>query len=158
MVKEVTKSPMLFRGRSTRSLDPKGRLMMPADFRDALLARSGEGQLVLTTFDNCLVGFPLPEWEEFEEKIMRIKNPSRELRGFRRLIVGGAEAMELDKQGRIRLSQDHRDYAGLGKETVVVGQLSKFEVWNPERLASEVAQDFGDVASELADSGIDIPL
>lgn len=132
--------------------------MLPTDFRDALMARSESGGLVLTTFDTCLVGFPLPEWEEFEEKIMRIKNPSRDLRGFRRLIVGGAETMELDKQGRIRLSQDHRDYAGLDREAVVVGQLSKFEVWNPERLAAEVAQDFGDVTSELSDSGIDIPL
>jgi len=149
---------MLFRGRTQRSLDPKGRLMLPPEFREIVTSRSAEGKLMLTTFDGCLVGFPLPDWEEFEEKLNQLKNSSQVVRNFRRLVVGGAEELQLDNQGRVRLSQAHREYAGLGKDVELVGQLEKFEIWNPGRFASIVEQDFNDVAEELAKSGIDIPL
>jgi MraZ protein len=140
-------------------MDPKGRLMLPPEFRDVVLARCAEGTLVLTSYDGCLMGFPLPDWEEFEERIMRLKAPSRAVRNFRRLVIGGAEQLTLDKQGRVRLSQDHRDYAGLDKDTLLVGQLQKFEIWNPERYQDELSsQDYDTVAEELAESGIDIPL
>ncbi|MFW5734897.1 MAG: division/cell wall cluster transcriptional repressor MraZ [Oceanidesulfovibrio sp.] len=149
---------MPFRGRSIRSLDDKGRIMMPPEFRDIVVARCAEGKFMCTTYDGCLVGFPLPDWEEFEYKISRIKNSSRKLRDFRRLVIGGAEELSVDKQGRVRLSQAHRDYAGLDGEAEIVGQLEKFEIWNPQRLSGATEQDFSDVAEELAASGIDVPL
>jgi MraZ protein len=132
--------------------------MLPPEFREILLSRCAEGRFMLTNFDGCLVGFALPDWEGFEEKLNRLKNSSRELRNFRRLVIGGAEELVLDNQGRVRLSQAHRDYAGLDRDVELVGQLEKFEIWNPERFASTVEQDFDGVAEELAKSGIDIPL
>lgn len=108
---------MYFRGRSSRNLDPKGRLMLPPEFRESLLARSAEGKFMLTTYDGCIVGFPWPDWVEFEEKFARIPNPSREMRNFRRLVIGGAEEQLADAQGRIRLSRDHLAYAGLLRES-----------------------------------------
>ncbi len=149
---------MLFRGRSTRTLDDKGRLMIPPEFRDLLVARCAEGRFVVTTYDSCLVGFPLPSWEEFEYKISKLKNSSRKLRDFRRLVIGGAEELVMDKQGRVRLSQAHRDYAGLERDAELVGQLEKFEIWSPDRLAAATEQDFSDVADDLAESGVDVPL
>lgn len=149
---------MSFRGRTKRSLDDKGRLMMPPEFRDIVVSSCAEGKFVCTTYDNCLVGFPLPVWEEFEYKISRLQSPSRKLRDFRRLVIGGAEELAVDKQGRVRLSKAHRDYAGLDGDAEIVGQLDKFEIWNPERFTALTEQDFSDVADELADSGIDIPL
>ncbi len=149
---------MVFRGRSQRSLDPKGRLMVPADFRDIVLDRSAEGKFVLTCYDGCLVGFPLPDWEEFERQVQLIRNPSRKLRDFRRLVIGSAEMQELDKQGRILLSPAQRDYAGLEKDVVLVGQLQKFEIWNPERLSGIDAQNYDDVADEFGDIEVCLPL
>lgn len=145
---------MLFRGRTTRSLDAKGRLMLPPEFRNILLSRSDEGRLVLTTYDNCVVGFPLPDWMEFENKINSIKNPPRKLRDFRRLVVGGAEEMTTDAQGRIRLSKDHLGYAGITADAVLMGQGSRFELWQPARLDDVIGGDFDDV-SEAVQEGFD---
>ena len=146
---------MYFRGRIARSLDPKGRLMLPPDFRDTLLARSSEGKVVLTTYDGCVVGFPLPDWEEFEDKINRMVNPSRAVRDFRRLVVGGAESLAVDPQGRVRLSREHMQYAGIEREATLMGQGRRFEIWAPDRLEPVLSQNFDDVAASLADTGVD---
>ncbi|MDR3073657.1 MAG: division/cell wall cluster transcriptional repressor MraZ [Deltaproteobacteria bacterium] len=146
---------MYFRGRSIRSLDAKGRLMLPPEFREILLARAKGGRLVLTTIDFCVYGFPWPDWQEFEEKINRLTNPARAVRDFRRLAVGGAEVMAADGQGRIRLSRELLGYAGIDREAVLVGQGAHFEIWNAERLAPALAQSFDDVTQAMADSGID---
>ncbi len=147
-----------FRGRSFRSLDSKGRFTLSAEFRESLLARSPEGRFVLTTYDGCIVGYPLPEWEEFEEKFCRIPNPSRAMRDFRRLVIGGAEEQQTDAQGRVLLSRAHLEYAGLGKDLVLVGQLNRFELWDPARLEEAQSKDFDLVTQELSQSGIDFTL
>ncbi|SBV98935.1 Protein MraZ [uncultured delta proteobacterium] len=146
---------MYFRGRSIRSLDTKGRLMLPPEFRDILISRSEGGQLVLTTLDGCVYGFPWPDWQEFEDKINRIKNPARAVRDFRRLVLGGAEVMAADGQGRIRLSRELMQYSGIDREAVLVGQGAHFELWSAERLAPALAQSFDDVTQAMTDSGID---
>ena len=146
---------MYFRGHNFRSTDLKGRIMLPPDFRETLLSRSSEGKVVLTTYDGCVVGFPLPDWEEFEDKINRMVNPSRAVRDFRRLVVGGAESMAVDGQGRVRLSREHMQYAGIEREVTLMGQGRRFEIWSPDRLAPVLAQDFDDVAAALADTGVD---
>ncbi len=146
---------MYFRGRILRNPDPKSRLMLPPEFREVLLLRSSEGKVVLTTYDGCVVGFPLPDWLEFERKMNEIKNPSRSVRDFRRLVLGGAEEMALDAQGRVRLSREHMQYAGIEREATLVGQGPRFEIWSPERLAPVLTQNFDDVARDMAESGID---
>ena len=146
---------MFFRGRSVRALDLKGRLMLPPDFREMLLARSATGQLVLTSLDGCVYGFPWPDWQEFEEKINRLKNPPRILRDFKRVVLGGIEVTAADGQGRIRLPRELMDYAGIDKEAVLVGQGNHFEIWDAGRLAPVLAQNFDEVADIMAASGID---
>ena len=146
---------MYFRGRILRNPDPKGRLMLPPEYREILFSRGGEGRVVLTTYDGCVVGFPLPDWEEFEHKMNQIKNPPRNVRDFRRLVLGGAEEMALDAQGRIRLSREHITYAGINGEATVVGQGPRFEIWSPGRLAPLLEQNFDDVAQAMAETGID---
>ncbi|WP_319530689.1 division/cell wall cluster transcriptional repressor MraZ [uncultured Cohaesibacter sp.] len=149
---------MLFEGRHHRSLDPKGRLMLPPEFRDILLARSRDGLFVMTTYDDCVVVYPQPDWEELAEKFNTLRTTSRRVRDFRRLVIGGAEKVSLDKQGRVRFSQSHCDYAGLSKELVLVGQGRTFEVWDQARFGGVTSQNFDDVAEELAESGIDFAL
>src|SRR6218665_73153 len=149
---------MSFNGRSYRSLDPKGRLMLPPEVRDALLAVSPEGRVSLTTFDGCLVAYTPEDWEKFEAGFARIKNPSRKMRDFRRLVIGGVEELCVDKQGRVKLSRAHMEYAGITKKVVIVGQGSRFEIWSEEELEAVIGQDFGDVTDELAESGVDFPI
>ncbi len=146
---------MFFRGRLLRTIDPKGRLIFSPEFREILTSRSEEGKVVLTTYDGCVVGFPLPEWNDFEAKINRIANPSRSVRDFRRLVLGGAEEMTFDGQGRLRLSKDHLNYAGIEREVVIMGQGPRFELWSPERLNPVLAQNFDNVAGDIAEAGID---
>ena len=90
--------------------------MLPPEFRDALAAASADGTFVLTTYDGCLVGYPGPLWNELEERFGRLRNSSRKIRDFRRLVLGGAEDQSFDAQGRIRLSRAHMEYAGLGHD------------------------------------------
>jgi MraZ protein len=150
---------MYFRGRILRSPDPKGRLMLPPEFREILLSRSAGGRLMLTTHnDGCLVAYPFPDWEEFEHKINRIKNPSLVIRNFRRLVLGGAEEMAPDAHGRIRLSREHMAHAGIDNEATLVGPGPRFEIWSPARLAPILEQNLDDVAAALAESGIDFEL
>lgn len=158
---------MYFRGRSSRSLDAKGRIMLPPEYRESLAARGLKGpegeaaspRFMITTYDGCLVAYPWADWIELEEKFARLPNPSPAARAFRRLIIGGAEEQEPDAQGRIRLSQDHREYAGIEREAVIMGLINRFEIWNPERLkASLDEQNLEDVTGELAASGIDFAL
>ncbi len=147
---------MLFRSQYSRSLDPKGRLMLPPEFREILLARSDSGRLALTTRDGCIYGYPWPDWQETEEKILRIKSPSRVQRDLIRRVLGSVVDMTVDGQGRIRLSRELTSYAGIEKDAVILGNGSRFEIWEPSRLISLMAQNFDDVTLSGADSGIDL--
>lgn len=147
---------MSFRGRLQRNPDPKGRVMLPPDYREILLSRSPSGKLALTTYDDCVVGFPLPDWEEFEHKLNSVKAAPRRLRDFRRQVIGGAVITEPDSQGRVRLTQEHLDYAGIQREAILMGQGPRFEIWSPERLAPVVSDTYDDVSQDLAAAGIDL--
>lgn len=149
---------MLFRGSIARVVDVKGRLMLPPEFREILDLRGESGAFVLTTYDNCLVGYPMPDWDEFEAKLALLRTTSRKVRDFKRLVLGGAEEISADGQGRVLLSKAHLAYAGIRREAVLVGQGRKFELWDKERFAAVVGQNFDDLAAELAESGIDFPI
>ena len=132
--------------------------MLPPEFRDVLVARSDAGGCMLTTYDGCLVAYPQPDWDSFEEQLNRLKSSSRLVRDFKRLVLGGAEEHVCDNQGRIRLSKSHLDYAGIGKDIVLVGQGSKFEIWDQTRFSEVTSQNFDGLAEELSESGIDLPI
>ena len=156
---------MVFRGRFARSVDPKGRLLLPNEFREGMAkapadaSPSAPSSFVLTTYDGCLVAFSLEDWEELEKKFMRIPNPSPQVRAFRRLVIGGAETHTPDSHGRILLSPDHRAYAGIEREATVLGLVDRFEIWNPAALKASMTPDnLAGVTEELAASGIDFSL
>ena len=134
--------------------------MLPPEYRDIVCAASSAGSFVLTGYDECIVAYTMPEWEAFEEKIYQLKNPNRALRDFRRLVLGRAEELELDPQGRVRISQALARYAGLSKDVVLVGQGNRFDIWDAQRFEGlkldDAALDL--VVQELAQSGIDFSL
>lgn len=145
----------LFRKSQYRSLDPKGRLMLPPEYREALAALSPEGGFVLTGDQGRLVAYTPADWEDTREKLARIKRPSLQLSRFMSKILGLAEEMIPDAQGRVRLSQPLMRAAGLTKDVVLVGMGWKFEIWDQARFE---ALETEDVSAELESLGIDISL
>lgn len=105
---------------------------MPHRYRDRL-TQTCEGHLIVTVDrDGCLLVYPLPEWERIEQALMSRPNVDRRVRRLQRLLVGHATECDLDGQGRILLPTPLREYAGLEKRVVLVGQGNKFELWDEE--------------------------
>ncbi len=122
----------MFRGASKISLDAKGRLSVPTRYRERIADRCN-GQLVVTVDrDYCLLIYPLPDWEEIERKLMRLPSLNHQARKLQRLMVGYATELELDGSGRILLPAELREFAGLAKKAVLIGQGNRFELWDED--------------------------
>ena len=121
----------MFRGLNTINLDAKGRLAIPAKFRERLAVLCG-GHMVVTidTEERSLLIYPVNEWEEIEAKITSLPTFDPRARRIQRLLVGHATDVEIDGSGRILLPAALRGYAGLEKETVLIGQGKKLELWS----------------------------
>jgi len=121
----------MFRGATKVTLDSKGRLAMPTRYRERVLERSN-GRLVATVDrkDRCLLLYPLPEWEEIERKLMRLPTLNEVARRLQRLMVGHATDLDLDAHGRLLIPPTLREYAGLMRQAVLVGQGTRFELWD----------------------------
>jgi MraZ protein len=124
----------MFRGVNLLQLDDKGRLTIPARHRDSLKVES-DGQVVVTidTEERCLLLYPLPDWEMIERKIEALPSFNPAARRIQRLLIGHATEVELDTHGRLLLPPVLREYAGLQKSIVLIGQGKKFEIWDEER-------------------------
>ncbi|WP_031386042.1 division/cell wall cluster transcriptional repressor MraZ [Desulfonatronum thiodismutans] len=150
-----------FRGHAYRSLDPKGRLVLPAEFRDVILSAGTHARVILTNFDGCVVGYSLQEWERIEESFQRINMLNRQLRDFQRFFISGAMEVELDKQGRILIPPHLRTYAGLTREVALAGVGRKFEIWDLERFEEQrrkMEESFDLVMDALAQTECDLRL
>lgn len=121
----------MFRGLHSINLDAKGRMAVPTKYRQPLEDRCAS-HLVATidTEENCLLVYPLPEWELIQEKIESLPSYDPKVRRIQRLLIGHATDLELDASGRVLLSQPLREYAKLDKEIVLVGQGKKLEIWS----------------------------
>ncbi len=142
----------MFTGEYNHSLDPKGRVIMPAKFREEL----GESFMLTMGFDGCICVYSNEEWMTFVEKLRTLPELRREARQTIRHFVARAAQCELDKQGRILIPQKLREYAGLTKDVVFVGVLSKIEVWSRERWEASDIDDMDDIAEKLSGFGIDL--
>ncbi|HEX5418707.1 MAG TPA: division/cell wall cluster transcriptional repressor MraZ [Gammaproteobacteria bacterium] len=123
----------MFRGASKVSLDAKGRLAIPSRYRERIMARA-EGHLVATAdLDHCLLIYPLPDWEEIEQKLVDLPGLDKHVRQLQRLMVGYATVLDMDGHGRILVPRELRDFAGLDRQVMLIGQGKKFELWDEER-------------------------
>ncbi|MGH8672505.1 MAG: division/cell wall cluster transcriptional repressor MraZ [Burkholderiales bacterium] len=121
---------VMFRGVATLNLDNKARLAVPARYREILLQHCG-GRLVITADPSkCLLIYPQSDWEPIQEQLMAMPSFNRKARSLQRLLVGYAEDVDMDGAGRILVSTPLRDFAGLDKRVVLVGQGRKFELWD----------------------------
>lgn len=130
----------MFRGATSLSLDAKNRLAVPTKHREALLHECG-GNLVLTAHPHrCLLLYPQAAWEPIQEKMMALSSFDKQSSALQRLLVGFAEDLSLDSAGRLLVSPVLREFAGLSKEVMLVGQGSHFELWNMEAWRAQLAQ------------------
>ncbi len=148
----------VFRGVSHLALDAKGRLAIPARYREALQATAaepaahatGERSLVLTVDPSrCLLLYPRAAWEPIQARLMSLSSFNEPIRRLQRLLVGHADDVDLDGAGRILVSAELRQYAGLGHRVVLVGQGNKFELWDEPRWLEQTAQAITFSAGEL---------
>jgi MraZ protein len=145
----------MFKGRSRHTLDEKGRLAVPARFKEAL-HQKGNHVLVLTNHDSCLWAFALDDWRAIEEKAANLSLFNHAANRYLRYFISGAQECPL-KQGRITIPPDLRDIAGLTKECVLVGELKIFEIWDRERWEDEfekARQSFAQDSQVLSELGI----
>ena len=144
----------MFRGATKITLDAKGRLAIPTRYRERLATRC-DGQLVATVDrDHCLLIYPLPDWEEIERKLIRLPSLHKLARQMQRIMVGYATEVDIDGHGRILLSRELRDFAGLDRQAILIGQGNKFELWDEERWNGKrdewlATDDDGDLPPDL---------
>ena len=145
----------MFIGAYDHSLDPKGRVILPRKFRDEL----GQDMVFTKGIERCLYVFPLAEFEAFAVKLRTLPLTERPSRDFVRVFVAGASQESADAQGRVVIPQPLREYAGLNRDVVVVGQLSRIELWDKAEWArympaAQATYSAQTNASHLAELGI----
>ncbi len=127
----------VFQGASSISLDAKGRMVIPAKHRDALMLQC-EGRITLTRHPHgCLLFFPRPVWESHREKIAAWPMSAR---AWQRIFLGSASDVEMDSAGRILISPELRKAAGLTRDVMLLGMGSHFEIWDAAKLMENEAE------------------
>lgn len=145
----------MFLGKETNRVDDKGRLAIPAKFREVV----GQGARLVVTrkvLDTCLEVYTEADWRAFMDKLQSLSQVQAEVRRYRRLVYSGAEVCNLDRQGRILIPAHLREYAGLRREAVLVGGGPTFEIWDAARWRDEAERevDPADLAETLANLGL----
>lgn len=145
----------MFRGISAVNLDAKGRIAVPVRYRDSLK------EMVVMTIDTelpCLLLYPQNQWAVIEEKLQTLPSLNKATRRIKHLLMGHATELELDENGRLLLPKILRDYAKLEKQTVLVGQGAKLEIWDEltwqsyrEQWLSEAGENLDNLPEELQD-------
>jgi MraZ protein len=139
----------VFLGRHGHNLDEKGRLALPARYRDELR----DGVVITRGFDNCLLVYPMAAWAPLAERVSALSIGDPDVRLLRRMLFANATDLMLDRQGRILVPAELRAHAALEREAVVVGMHSFIEIWSPEGWAAQdelVERDGASIAEKLA--------
>lgn len=140
----------MFMGEFRHSIDAKGRLIVPAKFREQL----GTDFVITRGLDGCLFGYPMSEWRVLEEKLKKLPLNKRDARSFVRFFYSAATESDFDKQGRINIPKALREHAKLDKKCVIVGVSNRIEIWSEERWQSfsdEAEENFDEIAENMID-------
>ncbi len=142
----------MFRGINSATLDSKGRMALPARFREVLqLGADGKTVVTIDMREQCLLLYPLPEWEVVQRKLESLANVGSRARLLQRLLIGHATDLDLDGQGRILLPGMLREFGDLQKKLVLVGQGNKIEIWAADHWHEQMAQWRADESGLLDD-------
>ncbi|MFD1018073.1 division/cell wall cluster transcriptional repressor MraZ [Thalassobacillus hwangdonensis] len=143
----------MFMGEFQHNIDTKGRIIVPAKFREGL----GEKFVLTRGLDHCLFAYPETEWKLLEEKLKKLPLTKKDARAFTRFFFSGAVECEVDKQGRINIAQPLRNFAKLEKECVVIGVSNRIEFWAKDQWDDyfEASEDsFSEIAENMMDFDI----
>lgn len=139
---------VMFMGEFQHSIDEKGRLIIPAKFRDGL----GASFVITRGLDHCLFVYPRSEWESLEAKLKTLPFTNSDARAFSRFFFSGASESDLDKQGRANIPSHLRDYAKLSRDCVVIGVSNRVEIWDKESWDAyclNSSDSFAEIAEKL---------
>lgn len=145
----------MFMGEYQHSIDDKGRMIIPAKFRDLL----GTSFVVTRGLDQCLFIYPMQEWQVLEQKLKALPLMKSDARAFTRFFFSGATECEWDKQGRVNLPANLRQYAKLEKDCVVLGVSNRVEIWSKdtwEQYFQQSEDTFNEIAEKLVDFNFDL--
>jgi len=142
----------MFIGEYQHTIDIKGRLIMPSKFREGL----GVKFIITKGLDNCLFVYSMAEWANFEEKLRKLPIADKAAREFIRFFFSGAAECEVDKQGRILIPSNLREFAKLDKEIVVTGVSTRIEIWSKENWEAynNSGMDADGIAEKMSQLGI----
>ena len=143
----------MFMGEYNHTVDAKGRMIMPAKFREQL----GEQFVVTKGVDGCLYVYSSEEWGRIEEKFREVNLTTKDARKFMRFFFAGAATCDVDKQGRILIPPVLRSFAGLEKDVVLVGVMTKIEIWDKAKYEEASSyDDMDEIVEHMAELGLSI--
>jgi len=137
-------------GEYQHTIDEKGRIIIPAKFREAL----GASFIITRGLDNCLFVYPREEWNQLEQRLKSLPSMAANARAFARLLFSGACECEWDKQGRVNVPAHLREYARLEKDCTVIGVSTRVEIWDKatwEEYSRKSQESFNEIAEKLVD-------
>ena len=141
----------MFRGNFEHTIDQKGRLSVPSKFREVLRERYDE-VLIITRSDGCLVAYPEEEWDRLEKKIADLPQLKRNVISVQRYLVSSASECPVDKQGRILIPQYLRSHAGLTKDVILAGMITRIEIWAKDKWEEQLkktSEEFPEIGETL---------
>ena len=153
MLVSLLNSIKMFIGEYTHNLDEKGRIAIPAKFRNQLKSNA----VITHGLDNCLFLYTKAEWAKLAEKLSALPISQANSRAFSRLMLAGAMDVEVDKQGRVIIPEYLRRFAGLKKEVVLAGLYSRVEVWDSEawnKYKTDAEKESNNIAEKMAELGV----
>lgn len=142
----------MFRGANSINLDAKGRIAIPAKYRDRL-REVCQGQVIVTIDleEPCLTLFPLPHWEQLERQLQSLSNTNAVHQSIKRLLLGHATECEVDKNGRVLLPAVLREHAGLDKHVLLAGMGKTFQIWDEGQWNERIRKDMESHTSKQLD-------
>jgi len=146
----------MFRGHFEYLVDQKGRIAIPAKFRE-ILSASQEDRLIITNFDSCLWAYPVSAWQELEKKISKLPQFLPEVKSLQRVFISAACECNLDKQGRFILPISLKEYAQIEKDVMIIGMTQRIEIWAKKRWEEAFAkaqENLNQMQDKLAELGL----
>jgi MraZ protein len=134
----------MFRGRYEHTIDNKGRVSLPARFREIVSSRYSEDRLIVTSFiEPCLIAYPVAEWQLVEDRFRNLAHFDPKVLRLKRVLISGAHECQIDSNGRVLIPPILRDYAKLEREVVWTGMVERIELWSKETWERVSEEDRG---------------
>ena len=131
----------MFRGQHDQSIDPKGRIILPAKFREVLVSQYDHNLVITKNLDGCLVAYPVAEWVLKEERLKQLPTGRKEVRMLKRFYMAPASECAMDRQGRIVIPPSLKQFAHLEKNIVIAGDIDHFEIWDRDLFYAHMTPD-----------------